>query len=160
MQALILVGGEGTRLRPLTETVPKPVIPLAGRPLLSYMIDWVGEHGVDEVVLACGFKTDRVREVLGEGGSPRLRYVEEPEPLGTAGAIKFAAEHLSGRFLALIGDVLSDLDLTSLVEFHERQGARATLGLYRVPDATGYGLVRRDDEDGAVLEFLEKPDRP
>jgi mannose-1-phosphate guanylyltransferase len=159
MQALILVGGEGTRLRPLTETVPKAVMPLAGRPFLSYMIDWLARHGVEEVVLACGFKADRVREVLGEGGEPLLRYVEEPEPLGTAGAIKFAAGQLSDRFLALNGDVLTDLDLTALIGFHEQHGSRATLGLYPVADATGYGLVRRD-EDGAVLEFLEKPERP
>ncbi len=158
MQALILVGGEGTRLRPLTETVPKSVMPLAGRPFLSYMIDWLGRHGVDEVVLACGFKADQVRDVLGEGGTPRLRYVEEPEPRGTAGAIKFAAKQLSGRFLALNGDVFTDLDLTALMSFHERRGSRATLGLYPVRDTTGYGLVRRGD-DGAVLEFLEKPDR-
>ena len=159
MQALILVGGEGTRLRPLTETIPKSVIPLAGRPFLSYLIDWLGRHGVDEVVLACGFKADQVREVLGEGGTPRLRYVEEPEPRGTAGAIKFAAEQLSGRFLALNGDVLTDLDLTALMSFHAQRESRATLGLYPVEDTTGYGLVRRGD-DGAVLEFLEKPETP
>jgi mannose-1-phosphate guanylyltransferase len=159
MQALILVGGEGTRLRPLTDSVPKSVMPLAGRPFLSYMIDWLGRHGVDEVVLACGFKADQVREVLGEGGTPRLRYVEEPEPRGTAGAIKFAADELPGRFLALNGDVLTDLDLTSLMSFHERRRSSATLGLYPVQDATGYGLVRRS-EDGAVLEFLEKPEQP
>lgn len=159
MQALILAGGEGTRLRPLTDTVPKSVMPLAGRPFLSYMIDWLGRHGVDEVVLACGFGADKVREVLGEGATPRLRYVEEPEPRGTAGAIRFAADQLEDRFLALNGDVLTDLDLTALMGFHEQRGARASLGLYPVEDATGYGLVRRD-EDGAVLEFLEKPDRP
>jgi mannose-1-phosphate guanylyltransferase len=159
MQALILVGGEGTRLRPLTETVPKAVMPLAGRPFLSYTIDWLGRHGVEEVVLACGFKADRVREVLGDGGEPRLRYVEEPEPRGTAGAIKFAADRLSDRFLALNGDVLTDLDLTALLSFHEQHDSRATLGLYSVADATGYGLVRRD-EAGAVLEFVEKPERP
>src|SRR2546423_8192160 len=125
MQALILVGGEGTRLRPLTETVPKPVIPLAGRPLLGYMISWLGEHGVDEVVLACGFKADRVREVLGEGGSPRLRYVEEPAPLGTAGGIKFAAGHLSGRVLAPNRGGASVPDPAPLVEFQQRPGGRA-----------------------------------
>ena len=110
-------------------------------------------------MLACGFKADQVREVLGEGGTPRLRYVEEPEPRGTAGAIKFAAEELSGRFLALNGDVLTDLDLSALTSYHEQRGSRATLGLYPVEDATGYGLVRRA-EDGAVLEFLEKPEQP
>jgi mannose-1-phosphate guanylyltransferase len=159
MQALILVGGEGTRLRPLTDTVPKSVMPLAGKPFLTFMIEWLGRHGVEEVVLACGFKADKVREVLGEGESPRLSYVEEPEPLGTAGAIKFAADQLGGRFLALNGDVLTDLDLTALISFHEQRGATATLGLYPVEDATGYGLVRRG-EDGEVLEFLEKPEKP
>lgn len=159
MQALILVGGEGTRLRPLTETVPKSVMPLAGRPFLSYMVDWLGRHGVDEVVLACGYRADVVREVLGEGTSPRLRYVSEPEPRGTAGAIKFAAEQLDDRFLALNGDVLTDLDLSALVALHEQRGARATLGLYPVADASAYGLVKRRADD-AVAEFLEKPERP
>ena len=158
MQALILVGGEGTRLRPLTDEVPKAVMPLAGRPFLSYMIDWLARHGVEEAVLACGFKADRVHEVLGEGHEGvRLRYVEEPEPLGTAGAIKFAAEELPDRFLALNGDVLSDLDLTALASFHQQRESRATLGLYRVEDSTGYGLVRTDTE-GAIEEFLEKPE--
>ena len=117
MQALVLVGGQGTRLRPLTETLPKPVMPLVDRPFLAYMIEWLGRHGVDEVVLACGFLPDGLREVLGDGGSggPRLVYVEEPEPRGTAGAIKFAEEHLDDRFLALNGDVLTDLDLTALM---------------------------------------------
>src|SRR5919197_4094782 len=111
MQALILVGGEGTRLRPLTDEVSKAVMPLAERPFLSYSIDWRARRGVEEAVLACGFKADRVHEVLGEGHEGvRLRYVEEPEPLGTAGAIKFAAEQLPDHFLALNGDVLSDLD--------------------------------------------------
>jgi mannose-1-phosphate guanylyltransferase len=159
MQALILVGGEGTRLRPLTNTVPKSVMPLAGKPFLSYMIEWLGRHGVEEVVLACGFKADKVREVLGEGDRPRLHYVEEPEPLGTGGAIKFAAEQLGDRFLALNGDVLTDLDLTALMNFHEERRAAATLGLYPVEDATGYGLVR-SAADGEVLEFLEKPEKP
>src|SRR5512133_590713 len=159
MQALILVGGEGTRLRPLTATLPKPVLPLAGKPFLSYMIDWLARHGVDDVVLACGFGAARLRETLAGAGGPRLCFVEEPEALGTAGAIKFAADQLDERFLALNGDVLTDLDLSALTSFHERRAARATLGLYPVADATGYGLVRRDD-DGEVLEFLEKPEQP
>ena len=159
MQALILVGGEGTRLRPLTETVPKSVMPLAGRPFLSYMIDWLARHGVEEIVLACGYRADVVREVLGEGSGPKLRYVEEPEPRGTGGAIKFAAAELEDRFLALNGDVLTDLDLSALMASHEQRGAIASLGLYPVPDATGYGLVSYDG-DGAVSEFLEKPEVP
>ena len=143
MQALILVGGHGTRLRPVTLTLPKPVIPLVDRPFIGYMVDWLARHGVDDIVMACGFLPDGIRAVLGDGepGGPRLRYVEEPEPRGTAGAIKFAADLLDDRFLALNGDVLTDLDLTALMEQHDSSGARATLALYPVDDPTGYGLV-------------------
>ncbi|GIK76938.1 MAG: hypothetical protein BroJett022_06280 [Actinomycetes bacterium] len=159
MQALILVGGHGTRLRPVTLTVPKPVIPLVDRPFLRYMIDWLARHGVDDVVMACGFRTDDIRDVLGDGGpdGPRLRYVEEPEPRGTAGAIKFAEDLLDDTFFALNGDVLTDLDLTALWQRHESSGARATLALYPVADPTAYGLVRRTP-DGEITGFLEKPD--
>jgi mannose-1-phosphate guanylyltransferase len=159
MQALILVGGEGTRLRPLTLTVPKPVIPLVDRPLIRYMIDWLSRHGVDDIVMACGFLAAGVRDVLGEGGDggPRLRYVEEPEARGTAGAIKFAERFLDERFLALNGDVLTDLDLTALIALHEARDALATLALYPVDNPSAYGLVRRTD-DGEIVEFVEKPD--
>ena len=158
MQALVLVGGEGTRLRPLTNTIPKPVVPLVDRPFISYMIDWLAGHGVEEIVFACGFMPEAMREVLGEGqaGGPRLSYVAEPEALGTAGAIKFAGAKLRDRFLALNGDVLTDLDLTALMRAHEERDASATLGLYPVEDPSSYGLVRRDSGD-AVVEFLEKP---
>ena len=158
MQALILVGGEGTRLRPLTLTVPKPVVPLVDRPFIRYMIDWLARHGVDDVVMACGFLAAGVRDVLGEGegGRPRLRYVEEPEPRGTAGAMKFAERFLDDRFLALNGDVLTDLDLTKLMELHEQRGATATLALHPVDDPSAYGLVRRTG-DGEITEFIEKP---
>lgn len=159
MQALVLVGGQGTRLRPLTLRVPKPVLPLVDRPFMRYMVDWLARHGVEEVVMACGFLPDALREALGDEveGGPRLRYVAEPEPRGTAGAIKFAADLLEDRFLALNGDVLTDLDLGLLMARHERAGARATLGLYPVDDVSGYGVVRRAG-DGEILEFLEKPD--
>jgi mannose-1-phosphate guanylyltransferase len=159
MQALILVGGEGTRLRPLTLTVPKPVVPLVDRPFIRYMVDWLARHGVDDIVMASGFLAAGVRDVLGEGGDggPRLRYVEEPETRGTAGAIKFAERFLEDRFIALNGDVLTDLDLSALIELHEERDATATLALYPVDDPSAYGLVRRA-EDGEITEFLEKPE--
>src|SRR5579864_2826480 len=158
MQALILAGGEGTRLRPLTSTIPKPVVPLANRPHLAFMIDWLARHGVDEVILSCGFMAEGVRRVLGEGESlgVHIRYVEEPTPLGTGGALRYAGELLTGRFLMLNGDVLSDFDLTAQLEAHERTGASATLALYPVEDPSAYGLVRLND-DGTVREFVEKP---
>jgi mannose-1-phosphate guanylyltransferase len=162
MQAIVLVGGEGTRLRPLTETVPKPALTLVDRPFLAYMIEWLARHGVSEVVLACGFLPDVLRETLaGEElrAGATIRYVAEPEPLGTAGAIRFAAdelgEGLDERFLALNGDVLTDLDLSALVRAHEERGAAATIGLHPVEDSAAYGLVSRG-EGGEVVEFLEK----
>jgi mannose-1-phosphate guanylyltransferase len=158
VQALILAGGEGTRLRPLTTTIPKPVVPLAGQPFVSFMIEWLRGHGVDDVILACGFMADGVRGVLGDGSSlgVRLRYVEEPEPLGTGGALKYAEELLDERFFMLNGDVLTDIDLSAELAQHERTGARATLALYPVDDPSAYGLVRRN-EDLSVKQFLEKP---
>jgi mannose-1-phosphate guanylyltransferase len=124
------------------------------------MIDWLARHGVDEVVMACGFLPDQLRATLGDQvpGGPRLRYVEEPEPRGTAGAIKFAEELLEDRFFALNGDSLTDLDLTALMERHVSSGARATLGVHPVDDITGLGLVRSNPDTGEILEFLEKPD--
>src|SRR6202050_5330122 len=158
MQAVILVGGQGTRLRPLTSTLPKPIVPLVDRPFISYMLAWLRGHGVDDVIMSCGFLATSVREVLGDGSAlgVRLRYVEEPEPRGTAGALKFAESMLDERFLMLNGDVLSDLDLTGQIAQHERTGAKATLALVPVADPSAYGLVRLN-EDHSVSEFVEKP---
>src|SRR5215217_5822280 len=158
MQALILVGGEGTRLRPLTSTVPKPVVPLVDRPFISYVLEWLRGHGVDDVVMSCGFLASGVRNVLGDGSAfdTRLRYVEEPRPMGTGGALKFAEPLLDERFLMLNGDVLTDLDVTAQIALHERRGARATLALTPVEDPSAYGLVRTRD-DGEVTGFVEKP---
>src|SRR5262245_10339125 len=158
MQALILAGGEGTRLRPLTYTVPKPVLPLAGRPHIAYVIDWLVGHGVDDVVVSCGHLAEGMRNTLAElEPGVRIRYAEEPDARGTAGAIRFAEDMLGDRFLVLNGDILCDLDLTALIEQHERTGARATIALYPVADPTGYGLIHRQ-EDGEITEFLEKPE--
>jgi mannose-1-phosphate guanylyltransferase len=158
VQAVILVGGEGTRLRPLTSTVPKPVVPLVDRPLIGYMLEWLRGHGVDEVIMSLGFLATGVRNVLGDGSDygVSLRFVEEPEPRGTAGALKYAEEFLHERFLMLNGDVLTDLDLTAQIAQHEATGATGTLALVPVPDPSSYGLVRLR-EDKSVEEFLEKP---
>src|SRR4051794_5498447 len=158
MQAVILVGGEGTRLRPLTTTVPKPVVPLVDRPFIVYMLEWLKEHGVEDVVLAMGYLPTAVRNVLGDGSAYglRLRYVEEPDPRGTAGALKFCESLLDERFLMLNGDVLTDIDLTARIAQHERTGALATLALAPVAAPSAYGLVRLE-EDHAVSEFVEKP---
>jgi mannose-1-phosphate guanylyltransferase len=158
MQALVLVGGEGTRLRPLTNRVPKPALPLCGKPFLSYMLDWLREHGVDDVVLACGFEPAALRDAIGDGDAgQRISYLVEPDPRGTGGAVRFAEPRLQERFLVLNGDVLTDLDISALIDFHTRSDAIGTLGLFPVPDATGYGVVHHDEE-GVVSEFVEKPD--
>lgn len=158
MQALILAGGEGTRLRPLTSTIPKPVVPLVARPFVSYMIEWLRGHGVDEVILACGFMAADVRAVIGDGSAlgVRVDYVEEPEPLGTGGALKYAEDLLRDRFLMLNGDVLTDIDLSAQLAQHERAQARATLALVAVDDPSAYGLVQCR-ADGSVAQFIEKP---
>lgn len=154
----MLAGGEGTRLRPLTLTTPKPVMPLAGRPFLSFMLDWVHSHGVDEVIVSCGFMSDAVKSVLGDiYEGMRLRHVTEDEPLGTGGPVRLAYEEglLEERLLVLNGDVLTDIDLTAELEQHEATGARATLALYPVEDTSSYGVVPTA-EDGQVTEFIEK----
>src|ERR687884_1994674 len=155
MQALILAGGEGTRLRPLTSTVPKPVVPLVDRPFVTFLLDWLRRHGVDDVVMSCGHLATGVHNVLGDGSAfgVRLRYVEEPEPLGTGGAVKYAEPPLDERFLMLNGDVLTDIDLTEQLAQHERTGAIATLALTPVEDPSAYGLVRLASDCG-VTEFV------
>jgi mannose-1-phosphate guanylyltransferase len=158
VQALILAGGEGTRLRPLTTTHPKPVVPLVDRPFIGFMLDWLRGHGVTDVVMSCGHMADGVRNVLGDGSGfgIRLQFVEEPSPLGTGGALKFAEELLEDRFLMLNGDVLTDIDLTAQLRQHEETSATATLALYPVDDPSAYGLVRLTP-DNQVTEFVEKP---
>jgi mannose-1-phosphate guanylyltransferase len=158
VQALVLAGGEGTRLRPLTLTTPKPVMPLAGRPFLSFMLAWARSHGVDEVILSCGFMSDAVKLVLGDiYEGMRLRYVIEDEPLGTAGPVRLAYDEglLEERLFVLNGDVLTDIDLTAELAEHERKEARATLALHPVEDTSSYGVVPTA-EDGAVEAFIEK----
>jgi len=162
VQAVILVGGEGTRLRPLTSTVPKPVVPLVDRPFMAFMLEWLSRHGVDDVVMACGFLPTMLRAALGDGAryGVRLTFVEEPEPMGTGGALRYASEQLPGglgeRFLMLNGDVLTDVDVRAQIDQHEATGARATLGLVPVEDPSAYGLVRLS-ADRTVAGFLEKP---
>jgi mannose-1-phosphate guanylyltransferase len=162
VQALVLAGGEGTRLRPLTLTLPKPVIPLAGRPFLTFMLDWLRRHGVDDVLLSCGYRSHDVERVLGgEHRGMRLRYVVEDEPLGTAGPLRLAADEgvLEDRILVLNGDCLTDIDLTAQLAQHEERDAKATLALVAVEDTSSYGVVPTTD-DGQVEAFLEKRPGP
>ncbi|MFY9264065.1 MAG: NDP-sugar synthase [Solirubrobacterales bacterium] len=159
MQAVILSGGQGSRLRPLTETMPKPSLPLVNRPMISYMVDWLGEHGVTDIVMSVGFLADGLRAALDAAGHDgvEIRYVEEDRPLGTAGAVKFAERYLDEQFLVLNGDVLTQFDISAEIAQHRAGGARATLALVPVDDPTAYGLVLTG-ENNAIEAFLEKPD--
>lgn len=161
MRAIVLVGGQGTRLRPLTTTVPKPLLPIAGQPFLERQLEWLASHGVDEVVLSLGYLPDAFRARFPDDAHAgvRLSYVVEPYPLGTAGAIRFAAGAAVGdneRFVVCNGDVLTSLDLGELIAFHIAREAEATIHLTRVADPSAFGVVPTSD-DGEVRAFVEKP---
>lgn len=159
MQAVVLVGGAGTRLRPLTDTRPKPMLRLVDRPFVAHQLDLLRRHGVTDVVFSCGYRPDVLREHFGDGAAAgvRLRYVVDPEPLGTAGAIRNAEGLLADApFLVLNGDILTDLDLAAVAEAHRRTGAAGTVVLTPVEDPSAFGLVRLLP-GGAVEAFVEKP---
>ncbi len=166
MRAVVLVGGEGTRLRPLTLTRPKPMLPVGGVPMLTRKLAHLSEHGVTEAVLSLGYRPDAFMAAFpsGEAAGVRLVYAVEPSPLDTAGAIRFAAAGAgfldgdSDPIIAVNGDVLTTLDLTAQVAFHRSVGARATIALTRVDDPSAFGVVPCDP-DGRVVAFVEKPKR-
>jgi mannose-1-phosphate guanylyltransferase len=155
--AVVLVGGEGTRLRPLTERIPKPMLPLLGRPILAHTFEQVAAAGASRVILACGYRPTSIEAFF--GGSYRgleLEYQVEPEPLGTAGGVGYAARGTQGPLLVLNGDSIRDVDLGALIAFHKERGGLATVLLTAVDDPARYGLVRVD-ADGRVRDFVEKP---
>jgi len=157
LPAVILVGGQGTRLRPLTERIRKDMLPLVDRPLLAYTFEHLGRYGVRRGIVSCGYLPDQIETHFGPSyGELALEYCVESEPLGTAGGIAFAARDLESTFFALNGDSLREADLGDLVDFHRATGARATILLTPVADPTRYGLVRLA-ADGRVSTFLEKP---
>jgi mannose-1-phosphate guanylyltransferase len=161
VKAVVLVGGEGTRLRPLTETIPKPLLPFMNRPFLDHVLDRLGEHDVDEVICSSPYLESEFHQFLDgrRNRGPAVRWITEPEPLGTAGAIAGAAHHLDDTFLALNGDILADLDLAAVVRFHRDRRATATITLHQVEDARPFGLVETA-ADGRVRAFREKPEKP
>jgi NDP-sugar pyrophosphorylase family protein len=158
MKAVILAGGEGTRLRPLTLSTPKPVVPVVDRPFLRHQLDLLARAGIHEVVFSVAYRPERVSAVFGDGSAlgMRIRYVVEETPLGTGGAVRNALDHLDERTVVLNGDVLTDVDLSAVVARHERAAATATILLTPVPNPAAYGLVETDG-DGRVRRFLEKP---
>jgi len=158
MQALILAGGKGTRLRPLTVYTPKPIVPVMNRPFLLYQIEILAKAGIEDIVLSLSYQPDKIADLLGDGSDfgVNLTYVTEPHPMGTGGAYRFAAETLRETVVVLNGDILTNIDISRLIDFHRDRSATATLALATVEDPTAYGLVETDKEEN-ILRFLEKP---
>ena len=160
MDVIVLVGGKGTRLRPLTYDVPKQMLPVLDRTLLEHVVGWLGANGLGRAVLSLGYRPDAFVEAFPTGSlaGVDLVYAVEPEPLDTAGALRFAAEAagVHGRFVVLNGDVLTDCDLSALIRFHVERAAEASIQLTPVEDPSAFGVVACDDE-GRVVQFVEKP---
>ena len=159
MKAILLAGGKGTRLRPLTVHTPKPIVPIFNRPFLYYQIDLLRQVGeIDEAILSLNYQPRRIEEIFGEGEGLglRLRYVVEPFPLGTGGAIRYAGDQLTESVVVFNGDVLTQVDLAAVLRLHRERKAKATIVLTPVENPRAYGLVETD-RDGNVQRFLEKP---
>src|SRR5213079_2169546 len=159
MKAILLAGGKGTRLRPLTVHTPKPIVPIFDRPFLHYQLDRLKQvPEIDEVILSLNYQPRRIEEMFGDGGDSGLgiRYVVEPAPLGTAGAVRYAGESVRESVVVFNGDVLTQIDLAALIALHRDRRARATIVLTPVANPSAYGLVETDAQ-GNIQRFLEKP---
>jgi NDP-sugar pyrophosphorylase family protein len=162
VKAVVLVGGEGTRLRPLTLSTPKQMLPIVEVPMIERVLGQLARHGIDQAVLSLGYLPDAFLDAYPDGvaAGVRLTYAVEPEPMDTAGAVRFAAEHagVDSTFVVVNGDVLTDMNVSALVDFHRRRGAEGTIALHPVADPSAFGVVPTDD-DGQVTAFVEKPPR-
>jgi mannose-1-phosphate guanylyltransferase/phosphomannomutase len=158
MKAVIMAGGEGTRLRPQTSNLPKPMLPLVGRPMMEHIISLLRRHGITDIVVTVAFMPNAIRSYFGNGSElgVRMVYATEETPLGTAGSVRNARDELTERFLVISGDVLTDINLSALIEFHEKNSALATLALCAVENPLEFGIVITR-EDGSIERFLEKP---
>jgi mannose-1-phosphate guanylyltransferase/phosphomannomutase len=158
VKAVIMAGGEGTRLRPLTSNQPKPMLPLVNRPMMEHIVGLLREHGFEDIVVTVAFRADAIRTYFGDGSEygVRMVYAAEESPLGTAGSVRNAMEELGERFIVISGDVLTDVDLSAVVAFHEEKGALATIALKAMEDPLEFGIVITRG-DGSIERFLEKP---
>ena len=158
MQALILAGGKGTRLRPLTVYTPKPIVPICNRPFLLYQIDTLRRAGITDITLSLSYQQNKIEQLLGDGSDygVALKYMVEPQPMGTAGAYKFAEELIREPTVVFNGDILTDLDLKAVIREHNERKAMATVVLAPVDNPRSYGLVETES-DGRIRQFLEKP---
>src|SRR5215210_1019548 len=158
MKAVVMAGGEGSRLRPLTSNQPKPMVPIVGKPCMEHIIELARSHGFEDVIVTVAFLPQAIRSYFGDGGGigVNMEYSVEESPLGTAGSVRLASGRLDGTFLVISGDALCDFDLTKLVEFHRERGAAATIALKSVENPLEFGIVVTDS-DGRIERFLEKP---
>jgi len=155
--AIILAGGLGTRLKPLTDTTPKPLLPISGRPIIEHAILNFRRHGITDILISIGYKADMIRGYFGDGSKfgVKIGYCIEEEPLGTGGAIKTAAADIKGTFVAINGDNLADFDWTAILEEHKKGNAKITLALYPVEDVTKFGIAKLEGKK--IVDFIEKP---
>ena len=158
MQAVILVGGEGTRLRPLTYDLPKPMVPIFGRPYLEHLIELLKKHNIFEIILSSGYKVEEIEQYFKNGSQfgVKIFYAVETTPLGTAGAIKNAEKFIKDTFLVFNGDIMTDIDLTAFLRMHKKYAGLGTLSLYSVEDPSAFGLIETDI-NGRITAFIEKP---
>ena len=158
MQALILAGGKGTRLRPLTVYTPKPIVPICNRPFLLYQIDTLRRAGIVDITLSLSYQPNKIEQLLGDGSDygVKLKYTVEPQPMGTAGAYKYAEDLIREQTVVFNGDILTDLDLKAVIREHNERQATATIVLAPVDNPQAYGLVETES-DGRIRRFLEKP---
>jgi len=157
-QAVVMVGGKGTRLKPLTDNCPKPILPVLDRPCLAYLIDSLAGGGIEHVILACGYHSDKVTETIGHGEEfgIEIEYSYEDEPRGTAGAMKILEDRLDDTYVGVNGDVFADISVKDVIEMHQRTNSCVTISLTEVENPCEFGIARLDDT-GRITEFKEKP---
>lgn len=157
MKAIILAGGFGTRLKHLTENMPKPLLPIKGKPIMEHAMDNFKRHGIKDILISVSYCADQIEDYFKDGGSRgvNIAYCFENEPLGTGGAIKSCTRGISETFIAINGDNLADFDWTAMLEQHKETGAKITMALYPVDDVTQYGIAKLDGQK--IVKFIEKP---
>jgi len=155
MKAIILAGGLGERLRPLTDAIPKPLLPIKNKPILEHAINNFKKHGITDIILSIGYRADKIKEYFGDGSKfgVNISYCIEDTPLGTGGAIKKAAEGITETFLAINGDNVSDANWIEEIEFHKKHNAKITIGLFPVEDVTKFGIAKLEEDK--LIEFIK-----
>ncbi|MFH1637269.1 MAG: sugar phosphate nucleotidyltransferase [Candidatus Woesearchaeota archaeon] len=159
-KALLLAGGKGTRFKPITDEIPKPMIPLQGKPILQHTIELLRKYNVTEIYLSVGYKADKIKEYFGDGSKfgVRITYIEEDKPLGTGGPLRLAKPYLTETFVMCNADELKDIDLIDMFIFHRENNAKVTIALTTVDDPSAYGVAKL--QGNKIIEFLEKPKNP